>query len=693
MTNRFTLLFSFLVLSFFAIAQPKIKLDTFARTFAAPVDIANDGSTKRMFIVQQNGIIWTLDSNGAKLDTFIDLRTKVQYSPNSEQGLLGMAFHPDYQNNGYFYTYYTVKSTNNNNIVRYKVSANPNRAARDSGRVVINIAHPFANHNGGCIKFGSDGFLYVASGDGGSGGDPNANGQNKNSLLGKILRLNVNRFDTTYTIPASNPFVGQTNVKQEIWAYGLRNPWRFSFDRQTNDLWIADVGQGAWEEVNFQASTSNGGENYGWRCYEGTHAYNTAGCAGASTYKMPIFEYDHGTNGGVAVTGGFVYRGNKYPDLSAYYICADYASANFWLIKKQGANFISTAIGKPLTGVSISSFGEDIRGELYAANVGNGVIYKIRELCSPFRISLANKKDPSCFNTTDGQIQMNSIGSNGAVTFSWTPTNTGNSISNLSAGKYVVTATDAIGCVRKDSFVLVKPDTVKINLVQLVNPSCPDVANGSIQIQGTGGNQVYTYSWNNGNMTSSTSGLSNGKYILTLKDSNNCIAKDSFLLVNLDTLDKPTISIFGGYLKTQSGFSYKWYQNGNLLIGSTQDTIHPNLAAYYKVEITDINGCKAVSDSIYNIPLSTNNKNVTIEKFSVFPNPAYDKLSVDIDFKTKQTITLKIINAIGQIVYDEKIETDKVSKVISLQTLPKGLYQLAVFMQDGKVSSQTFVKE
>ena len=154
-----------------------------------------------------------------------------------------------------------------------------------------------------------------------------------------------------------------------------------------------------------------------------------------------------------------------------------------------------------------------------------------------------------------------------------------------------------------------------------------------------------------------------------------------------------TISIFGGYLKTQSGFSYKWYQNGNLLIGSTQDTIHPNLAAYYKVEITDINGCKAVSDSIYNIPLSTNNKNVTIEKFSVFPNPAYDKLSVDIDFKTKQTITLKIINAIGQIVYDEKIETDKVSKVISLQTLPKGLYQLAVFMQDGKISSQTFVKE
>ena len=249
MTNRFTLLFSFLVFSFFAIAQPKIKLDTFARTFAAPVDIANDGSTKRMFIVQQNGIIWTLDSNGAKLDTFIDLRTKVQYSPNSEQGLLGMAFHPDYQNNGYFYTYYTVKSTNNNNIVRYKVSANPNRAARDSGRVVINIAHPFANHNGGCIKFGSDGFLYVASGDGGSGGDPNANGQNKNSLLGKILRLNVNRFDTTYTIPASNPFVGQTNVKQEIWAYGLRNPWRFSFDRQTNDLWIADVGQGAWEDA------------------------------------------------------------------------------------------------------------------------------------------------------------------------------------------------------------------------------------------------------------------------------------------------------------------------------------------------------------------------------------------------------------------------------------------------------------
>ncbi|HUM53162.1 MAG TPA: PQQ-dependent sugar dehydrogenase, partial [Chitinophagales bacterium] len=332
MTNRFTLLCSFLFFSLFSIAQPKIKLDTFARSFTSPIDIVNNGLSRNLYIVQQNGIIWSLDSAGNKIDTFIDLRTKVQVS--SEQGLLGMTFHPDYVHNPYVYMYYTKKNSNDNNVVRYRVRDNQIRAIIDSERVVIELPHPsFTNHNGGCIKFGNDGYLYIAVGDGGSGGDPNGNAQNKNTFLGKLLRIDVNNFSGTYSVPASNPFVGQSNVKQEIWAYGLRNPWRFSFDRLTHDMWMGDVGQSAREEINFQASTSIGGENYGWRCYEGNNTFNTAGCTGAANYKFPVYDYDRTASGGIAVTGGFVYRGAKYPDLYGYYICADYGSGNFWLIK------------------------------------------------------------------------------------------------------------------------------------------------------------------------------------------------------------------------------------------------------------------------------------------------------------------------------------------------------------------------
>lgn len=205
----------------------------------------------------------------------------------------------------------------------------------------------------------------------------------------------------------------------EIWALGLRNPWRFSFDRETNDLWMGDVGQGAREEVNFQAANSTGGENYGWRCYEGNNTYNTSGCGNTSNYKFPVFEYDHSASGGVAVTGGYVYRGNKYNDLKGYYICADSGSGNFWLINKDNTTFNSYAIGKPLTGMLTSGFGEDIRGEIYATNVSNGVIYKIRELCSSFQLNLVNEKNPSCPNISNGSIQLTSTGNNGTVTYNW----------------------------------------------------------------------------------------------------------------------------------------------------------------------------------------------------------------------------------------------------------------------------------
>ena len=676
-----------------AFAQPKVKLDTFARGFSAPIGVENDGFTSRVFVVQQNGIIWTLDSTGTKLDTFVDLRTKVQF--NGEEGLLGLAFHPNYQTNGYFYTYYTKKNSTDNLVARYKVSSNPNRAIIDSEKIVINFSHPtFTNHNGGCIRFGKDGYLYIATGDGGSGGDPNNNAQNKNSLLGKLLRLDVNNPSVTYTIPANNPFVGQSNVKTEIWAYGLRNPWRYSFDKETGDLWLADVGQNVVEEVNFHNYNSINGENYGWRCYEGNSTYNTSGCSGASNYKYPVFTYGHnGTTGGFSITGGFIYKGNKYADLRGYYIFTDYVSGNFWLTKKTDTIFNTVQQTSPKQ-ANISSFGEDIRGELYASNLGNGVIYKIRELCSPFKISLLNKKNPSCYDSIDGLIQLTSTNNNGNVTYNWNNGNSGNTISNLGAGKYIVTATDAIGCVRKDSVILSKPDSIKIN-ANIFHPRCENVKNGSIALVvtgGTGGN--YTYNWNDGAIGQVVQFLGAGNYNVIVRDSNECFTAQSFTLYNLDTLEKPIILQSGDSIYTTTTVtSYQWKLNDTDIIGANQSIYKIVEQGNYQVEITNADGCKAISDLTPVFLTAVNNKNIFVEKFSLFPNPANEKLNIDVVFNFNRKSTLKIFNTVGQVVYTEQLQGKNFSTIISLQQFPKGIYQLSIFTEDGKVITQSFVKK
>jgi len=274
-------------------------------------------------------------------------------------------------------------------IARYEVSAgNPNVADASSGVVLVEIIQPFSNHNAGDLNFGHDGYLYVAMGDGGSGGDPQCYAQNPTSLLGKVMRLDVDQNVSTppyYGLPPDNPFIGVGGVDERIWATGLRNPWRCSFDRVTGDYWIGDVGQNAWEEVNKQLVTSTGGENYGWKVMEGDHCYDfdpidtdcpagTPSCFDAS-YTDPVFEYDHTfSNGGLSLTGGYVYRGCKYPLLYGYYICADYVSDNVWQVSSSGA------LEKMFSGIgtSISTFGEDEDGELYAVSLG-GTVYQVTD--------------------------------------------------------------------------------------------------------------------------------------------------------------------------------------------------------------------------------------------------------------------------------------------------------------------------
>jgi glucose/arabinose dehydrogenase len=346
-----------------------IGLQTFASGFSRPLEITNAGDS-RLFIVEQGGIIKILNPDGTTSpNAFLNISGQV--TTGGEQGLLGLAFHPNYTSNGFFYTNHTNLS-GNTVITRYSVdSTNPNLANASSGIVLLTIAQPYANHNGGSLKFGPDGYLYIGMGDGGSGGDPENRAQNLNELLGKMLRIDVNS-GTPYGIPAGNPYVGIAGA-DEIWAIGLRNPWKFSFDKKLGNLWIADVGQNNIEEINIAAATLSG-LNYGWRCYEGNTAYNTTGCPSQSSMMFPLKTINHST-GACSITGGYVYNGTVYPNFKGLYFFTDYCDPKIGMMTSNGTVTYSIVF----TGNNFSSFGEDNNGELYVAALNNGTIFKITD--------------------------------------------------------------------------------------------------------------------------------------------------------------------------------------------------------------------------------------------------------------------------------------------------------------------------
>jgi glucose/arabinose dehydrogenase len=342
---------------------------------------APPGDLQRVFIEEQTGRIKIL-KGGAVLSTpFLDIHTKITTAGN-EQGLLGLAFHPNYAQNGFFYVNYTRAGDGATVVERYHVSADPDVADPTSAFVIITIAQPFENHNGGMLGFGpNDGYLYMGMGDGGSANDPNNNAQNPAVLLGKMLRIDVDG-GSPYVSPPSNPFFGPGDPRDEIWALGTRNPWRWSFDRLTGDLWIADVGQDAHEEIDFQPASSGGGENYGWRCMEGFSCTGLTGCTcNGPALTLPIYDYPHGAE--CSVTGGYVYRGCAVPDLQGTYFFADYCSAKIWSLRYDGTTITEftdrTAELDPPGGEtinSVTSFGEDGLGEMYICDQG-GELFKI----------------------------------------------------------------------------------------------------------------------------------------------------------------------------------------------------------------------------------------------------------------------------------------------------------------------------
>lgn len=353
---------------------PKVELERVATGLSQPTAIAAlpDANDRRLFVAEQEGTIKVVTADRTVEETpFLDISGKVQ--GGGERGLLGLAFHPKANENNYFYVNYTDNS-GDTVVSRYTISADTGRADPSSEKVLLTQEQPFANHNGGQLAFGPDGYLYIGLGDGGSAGDPGNRAQNKESLLGKILRLDVDGGDP-YAVPDSNPLVKEDG-KSEVWALGLRNPWRFSFDRQTGDLFIADVGQGDWEEINFQKAASTGGENYGWRCYESTHEFNTEGCQPAENYVKPITEYDHSQDR-CSVTGGYVYRGSQFPALSGKYFYGDYCGGQLYYAEQTSEGWQQTLAVS--TSYKFSTFGQDGAGEVYATDYASGNIYLLTD--------------------------------------------------------------------------------------------------------------------------------------------------------------------------------------------------------------------------------------------------------------------------------------------------------------------------
>jgi glucose/arabinose dehydrogenase len=426
------------------LAQPVIELVLYKSGFDDPVDIAHAGDD-RLFIVERQGIIKIIDGSGETLSTpFLNITDKIE-SGYSEQGLLGLAFAPDYDSSGVFYVNYT-DNDDNTVVARYHVSTfDANIADESTEQIVFTANQPYINHNGGDLAFGPDGYLYIGLGDGGDAGDPGNRALDPLEKLGKMHRIDVHGVDT-YVTPTTNPYYGSSDTLETIWDFGLRNPWRYNFDRLTGDLWIGDVGQNLWEEINFEPA-GTGGFNYGWKCYEASDEFSPGSCDDGVTYTFPIFEYNHSfSSGGYAVVGGYVYRGTAYPGLYGYYICGDNVSNNWWTIYPAAGGGWDVQIHEDVSS-NISTFGEDASGELYCAELYTGRIYKITDVCGDFALS-ATAVDYQC-GTTNGSINLTITGGDAPYEIEWSNGAESEDLTELTeAGTYSVIVTDDAGCVK-----------------------------------------------------------------------------------------------------------------------------------------------------------------------------------------------------------------------------------------------------
>ncbi len=662
-----------LLLVAFGCQGQNLQLVNFSDGFNRPLDIAHCGDD-RLFIVEQfTGRIWILDSGGNRLpEPFLDLPP---VSTQNEQGLLGLAFHPDYQNNGFFFVNYT-RTNGDTRVSRFQVSADdPNLADPNSETVLFEVDQPYANHNGGCLKFGPDGYLYIGLGDGGSGGDPQGNGQKPGTMLGKMLRIDVDN-GSPYGVPDENPFIGSSGYLPEIWALGLRNPWRYSFDRLTGDLWIGDVGQNNWEEIDFQPANSTGGENYGWRCYEGNHSFNTTGCGPMSDYIFPVAEY---ANAGAdcSVTGGFVYRGLNYPNLYGHYLYTDYCSGKIWSLTPDGSGGWNEQLLKDLNNFQFVSFGENKNGELFLAALGSGIIYRVTDTELQWNYS-ANAQAASCPGANDGFISISFNATAPAMQYLW---NTGDTTSNITAlpgGTYSVTITAPNGATATETFEL--PESVLQLSGQVTPVTCPGGSDGAIDLTLTGNIKPAVAGWSDGSGEFDRTGLSEGTYSVTVTTDEGCTLTQTFgVEAANDAPPVPVIQLQNDtVLSVPDTYSaYQWFFNGMEIAGATGPGHVAQETGLYTVVVANAAGCTSTADPIMVELTLTSELPEGLSEASVQPNPFAGSLLLELRSERQMDVAVTLLDLSGKVVYEKALRVNGLAK-LNLDTihLPEGTYVL-----------------
>ncbi len=669
----------------FSSANAQVVLQQFASGFERPCDIAHCGDS-RLFVVEQRGYIWILDKNGNKLQPpFLNIDPIVGFTGN-ERGLLGLAFHPNYPQTPYFYVNYTDNS-GNTKVSRFSVSAtNPNEADPASEQILLSFTQPFSNHNGGGVKFGPDGYLYIGSGDGGSGGDPQANGQKRTTLLGKMLRIDIDN-GTPYSVPASNPFVNDASTLDEIWALGLRNPWRFSFDRVTGDLWIGDVGQDNWEEIDFQPANSPGGENYGWRCYEGDVVYNNSGCPSTNELTFPVAVYANTNAIGCSVTGGFVYRGFTNPQLYGKYLYTDYCTGRLWSITKEpNGTFTNVQIADFING-QLASFGENISGELFLTGNSNGIIYRLVDNTDSWAYNV-NVLNPACPGTSDGYIQIVFPTNTPAPTITWNDGATGPLRTDLPDGTYTATIVGANGSIAYETVVIAP--TVSLSII-VSDETCPNAQDGAIGIVvlGSPATPPATANWSDGATGLERIELDPGPYSVTVTTAEGCVFTEDFNVVTLLPGPMPTISQQANniLMVNETYDAYQWFLNGVEIPGATANIYDPfsdpNFTeGTFNVQVTDGIGCKAFSDTIF-IESTAARTIAGIKSVDVSPNPFTQRLRLEVTVSEPLYLQLSLSDMQGKVVLTDRLAvTSTTTRQYDLSKLPSGTYLL--ILKNGK---------
>jgi len=680
-----------LLSTLFLFAQPKIQLVNFASGFDLPLDITHCGDS-RLFVVERDGVIWVLDSLGNRLDTFLNIDPRVNSGQN-EQGLLGLAFHPNYAENGYFFVNYTKNNGGDTRVARFSVKPNnPNEADPNSELTILEQDQPNWNHNGGCVKFGPDGYLYISLGDGGGANDPQNYAQNKKNFLGKILRIDVNNSNASqpYVVPSDNPFVGNSDYFPEIWSLGWRNPWRFSFDRLTGDMWIADVGQNLWEEVDFEPANTPG-LNYGWRCYEGNHDFNTNGCQPFSAYAAPFFEYSHSGGNGCSVTGGFIYRGSKYPDLQGCYLFSDYCSGRWWYTRRNTDGTFTTAVLANLAGYEFSAYGENRDGELFVALLSSGKVQRVEELCAPFQIS--GLASPGiCAGSMAGEIILAATGATGTVSYTWSNGATSQNLIGLEPGIFSVEVKDGNNCIRRDTFEILNetPATPQINTADLV------VCLGdSIVVDVSPAPSGYTYQWyeNGVPITPASEGIfyptATNAYQVQLVGL-PCNSELSAPLTVIVSSLPLVLLVANGDTITASvnppNSTFQWYFEGNPLPNVLSNVLVAEQTGNYTVVATNEFGCLA-EESIF-VVISSTKLPDSVRRFSISPNPAEHSILLEMELEKSEHFSISLTDSSQRQVFSKSLDSQKIALPIDLSNLPVGTYFLTV-----KTANGSFVRK